>query len=118
MEELRSAGLGEFATRTDGPLLRATLGGASEVSCHMPIDPTSTYAKNSQVLQRAYELANADGPDPELDLQGLKTPLWSSHSLRRGGDRILRQWPHHQQHGGECRRRHRGWHEQYALSQP
>ena len=31
-------------------------------------------------------MANANGPDPELDLRGLRAPLWGTHSARRGAD--------------------------------
>ena len=35
-------------------------------------------------------MVEKDPSRTELDLQGLKTPLWGSHSLRRGADRVAR----------------------------
>ena len=40
------------------------------------------------------ELANAESPDPELDLRGLLAPLWGHHSNRRGADTQARNNMH------------------------
>ena len=75
---------------TKGPLLRSALGGKSTVLTHMPSPPESISEKMNKLLDAACKEANRYSPDPELDLQGLKAPLWGSHSLRRGADRIAR----------------------------
>ena len=61
---------------------------------HMPLQPASTYALLHECLPRAYELANAESPDPELDLRGLLAPLWGHHSNRRGADTQARNNMH------------------------
>ena len=76
-----------------GPLMRATHGKALG-SSHMPLQPSSTYDLLHECLPRAYELANAEGPDPELDLRGLAAPLWGHHSIRRGADTKARHTMH------------------------
>ena len=60
----------------------------------MPLQPSTTYALLHECLPKAYELANATSPDPELDLQGLAEPLWGHHSLRRGADTVARHTMH------------------------
>ena len=44
------------------------------------------------MFDAAFEAANPPGDaDPELDLQGLPSPLWGHHSLRRFADTCARQ---------------------------
>ena len=60
----------------------------------MPLQPSSTYELLHECLPKAFELANANGPDPELDLRGLEEPLWGHHSMRRGADTVARHTMH------------------------
>ena len=61
-----------------------------KVPTHMPWVPTSSYDELHLLLDEAHRMANANGPDPELDLQGLAKPLWAHHSIRRGSDTVAR----------------------------
>lgn len=58
---------------------------------HMPLSVSVTYAPLHQYFDKAYAIANADSPDPELDLQGLEAPKFGHHSDRRGADTVARQ---------------------------
>ena len=60
----------------------------------MPLQPSSTYGMLHECLPKAFDMANANGPDPDLDLQGLVKPLWGHHSLRRGADTRARHTMH------------------------
>ena len=91
--EVQMAGFGEAFSIVPGPLMRATHGKALGLA-HMPLQPSSTYDMLHECLPRAYELANADGPDPEVDLRGLAEPLWGHHSIRRGADTKARHTMH------------------------
>ena len=90
--ELTMAGFGDRISIVPGPLMRATNGQMGYA--HMPLQPASTYALLHECLPRAYELANAESPDPELDLRGLLAPLWGHHSNRRGADTQARNNMH------------------------
>ena len=83
--EMQMAGFDDAFSIVPGPFMRATHGKALGFA-HMPLQPSSTYDMLHECLPRAYALANADGPDPELDLRGLAEPLWGHHSIRRGAD--------------------------------
>ena len=72
-----------------GPLLVATEGQGKSTT-HMPLDPGSTYEIIRGALGRAYEMANADSPDPQLDLGGRSQPRWAHHSNRRGANTVAR----------------------------
>ena len=87
--ELTMAGFRDAISIVPGPLMRATHGKSSGFA-HMPLQPSSTYDLLHECLPRAFELANAQGPDPELDLRGLAAPLWGHHSIRRGADTVAR----------------------------
>ena len=91
--EMHNVGLAEAFSIVPGPLMRATHGKSLSFS-HMPLQPSSTYDLLHECLPRAYELANAEGPDPELDLRGLAAPLWGHHSIRRGADTKARHTMH------------------------
>ena len=91
--EMTMAGLERSISVVPGPLMRSTHGKVLGFS-HMPLQPSTTYDLLHQCLPRAYELANANSPDPELDLQGLAEPLWGHHSLRRGADTVARHTMH------------------------
>ena len=91
--EMERAGLGGFVSVVPGPLMRSTNGESMGLS-HMPLQPSSTYELLHECLPKAFEMANADGPDPDLDLQGLKEPLWGHHSIRRGADTVARHTMH------------------------
>ena len=91
--EMHLAGFGEWFSIVPGPLMRATHGKMLGLA-HMPLQPSTTYDLLHECLPRAYELANADGPDPELDLRGLAAPLWGHHSIRRGADTKARHTMH------------------------
>ena len=91
--EMHMAGLGEAFSIVPGPLMRASHGKMLGLA-HMPLQPSSTYDMIHECLPRAYELANADGPDPELDLRGQAAPLWGHHSIRRGADSKARHTMH------------------------
>ena len=56
----------------------------------MPLRTQSTYDSLHEIMDAAYEEANAVTPDPELDLQGLVKPLWGHHSFRRFADTVAR----------------------------
>jgi len=88
-EELSLAGFGDRIEIVPGPLLRATHGKLGYA--HMPLDPGSTYHVLTPLLERAYELAVSESPDPEIDLQGFDVPLWGNHSFRRFADTVARQ---------------------------
>ena len=45
-------------------------------------------------FDKAYELANADSPDPEMELEGLDAPMWGHHSCRRCADTVARRTMH------------------------
>ena len=75
---------------TPGPLLVATERQGREIS-HMPLDPGSTYPIITAALRRAYELANAETPDPQLDLGHRSEPRFTNHSNRRGANTVARQ---------------------------
>jgi hypothetical protein len=90
--ELALAGFGDRVAIVPGPLMRATHGHMGYT--HMPLQPASTYAMLHECLPRAFELANAESPDPELDLRGLLAPLWGHHSNRRGADTTARNTMH------------------------
>lgn len=66
---------------TPGPLLMATEAQGREVT-HMPLDPGSTYPLITTSLRRAYELANAESPDPQLDLGQRSEPRFANHANR------------------------------------
>ena len=86
--ELEERGLGGFTSIVEGPLLRSTDGHSWS---HMPLDPSTTYGTLHKIFDEAYVLANPEGdPDPWLDLQGLDSPLWGHHSLRRCADTVAR----------------------------
>ena len=91
--ELTLAGFEDHVSIVPGPLMRATHG-RDMGFMHMPLQPSSTYDLLHQCLPRAFELANAISPDPELDLRGLLEPLWGHHSNRRGADTVARQTMH------------------------
>ena len=91
--ELTYAGLASFVSVVPGPLMRASHGQGLGFS-HMPLQPSSTYELLHDCLPKAFELANANGPDPELDLRGLEEPLWGHHSMRRGADTVARHTMH------------------------
>ena len=93
MRELTLAGFEEHVSVVPGPLMRATHGRDMGFT-HMPLQPSSTYDLLHQCLPRAFELANATSPDPELDLRGLAEPLFGHHSNRRGADTVARQTMH------------------------
>ena len=89
--EFEQAGLSAFLSFVEGPLLRSTDAHDGGTVCHMPLDPSTTYSTLHAVMDEAYELANPEGDaDPWLDLQGLETPLWAHHSLRRCADTVAR----------------------------
>ena len=88
--ELTRAGFGDRLAIVPGPLMRATHGEAMGYA-HMPIQPGSTYSILHDSFDEAFRLANADSPDPELDLRGLAKPLWGHHSNRRGADSAARE---------------------------
>ena len=91
--ELLLAGFEEHVSIVPGPLMRATHGRDMGFT-HMPLQPSSTYDLLHECLPRAFELANATSPDPELDLRGLPEPLWGHHSNRRGADTVARHTMH------------------------
>ena len=91
--EMETAGLGPFISVVPGPLIRASHGKDLGYA-HMPLQPSSTYGMLHECLPKAFEMANANGPDPDLDLQGLVQPLWGHHSLRRGADTRARHTMH------------------------
>lgn len=86
--DLSRAGFADQYRLVPGPLLRATEG---SLLTHMPISPSSTYDALHADLDAAHSLANAAGPDTELDLQGLAAPRWGHHSHRRAGDTAARR---------------------------
>ena len=89
--ELTRAGFGSLISIVPGPLMRATHGKGLGHS-HMPLSPQSTYDVIHTMFDEAFQLANPAGDrDPELDLQGLASPLWGHHSLRRFADTCARQ---------------------------
>ena len=90
--ELALAGFADRISIVPGPLMRATNGAMGYA--HMPLQPASTYAMLHECLPKAFELANAESPDPELDLRGLLAPLWGHHSNRRGADTTARNTMH------------------------
>ena len=89
--ELRRAGFSEPGriSVTPGPLLVATEAQGREVT-HMPLDPGSTYPLITTALRRAFTLANAESPDPQLDLGGRSEPRFANHSNRRGANTVAR----------------------------
>ena len=88
--ELTRAGFGEKISIVPGPLMRATHGESMGLA-HMPIQPASTYQVLHDAMDAAFEAANVESPDPELDLRGLSAPRWGHHSARRGADTVARQ---------------------------
>ena len=93
LNELTKAGMADYASLVPGPLMRATHGKDMGFS-HMPLQPSSTYSMLHKCFPRAYELANAESADTELDLRGLLKPLWGHHSARRGADTKARDTMH------------------------
>jgi hypothetical protein len=89
LAELDKAGLSDRVELVPGPLMRATHGKDMGMA-HMPLQPSSTYKMLHDCFDRAFEMANAETADPELDLRGLSAPLWGHHSARRGADTIAR----------------------------
>ena len=89
LNELDKAGLLDRAELVPGPLMRATHGKEMGMA-HMPLQPSSTYKMLHDCFDRAFDLANAETADPELDLRGLSSPLWGHHSARRGADTVAR----------------------------
>ena len=89
--ELSRAGFSEAGRLSfrPGPLLVATEGQGRQTT-HMPLDPGSTYEVIRGALSRAYELASAVSPDPQIDLGGRSQPRWSHHSNRRGANTVAR----------------------------
>jgi len=87
--ELQRAGFGGEGRLSiiGGPFGRATHGA---LTTHMPIAPRSVGLVVTESLARAFELANAESPDPKLDLRGLSEPRWGDHSYRRGADTSAR----------------------------
>ena len=82
---LERAGFASRMEMVPGPLMRATHGDSLGFS-HMPLQPSTIYDALHECYDQAFAMANANGPDPELDLRGLCTPLWGTHSARRGAD--------------------------------
>ena len=91
--QMEQANLAQFISVVPGPLMRASHGKEMGYA-HMPLQPSSTYQMLHECLPKAYDLANADGPDPDLDLRGLIEPLWGHHSIRRGADTMARNTMH------------------------
>mmetsp|Transcript_66296 Transcript_66296/g.198036 ORF Transcript_66296/g.198036 Transcript_66296/m.198036 type:complete len:2091 (+) Transcript_66296:2828-9100(+) len=89
--ELTRAGFGDLLSIVPGPLTRSTHGKTLGHS-HMPLAPQSTYDTLHGMMDEAFRLSNPEGDrDPELDLQGLPSPLWGHHSFRRFADTCARQ---------------------------
>ena len=88
--ELIRAGWKDWISIVPGPLVRATHGEKMGFS-HMPLQPGSTYGALHDMYDRAFATANAKSPDPELNLNGLASPLWGHHSARRGADTMARE---------------------------
>ena len=94
---LEHHGVGKYTTIVPGPLIRSTLG---KVLTHMPLSTGSTYTHLIGAMTAAYTISEEMAePDTELDLQGLKTPKWGNHSLRRHSDKVARESMH--KHGTE-----------------
>ena len=89
LAELDKAGLSDRVELVPGPLMRSTHGKGMGMP-HMPLQPSSTYKMLHDCFDRAFEMANMETADPELDLRGLSAPLWGHHSARRGADTIAR----------------------------
>ena len=88
--ELTRAGFGDHIQIVPGPLIRATHS-QGMIDTHMPLNPQSSYEMLHGAMDDAFDVANRDSPDPELDLQGLTTPRWGHHSFRRLADTAARQ---------------------------
>ena len=90
--ELAKAGFAEEGRVcvVPGPLMRATHGRQLGLT-HMPLSVSATYAPLHEYFDAAYALANAESPDPELDLEGQAAPNFGHHSDRRGADTVARQ---------------------------
>ena len=58
----------------------------------MPLSRDSSYTHLMGALKRAYELSQEEeGPDLELDLEGLEKPKWGHQTFRRTADRLARR---------------------------
>jgi hypothetical protein len=92
LTEVRASGLLSSpetqATPAMGPLLRATDGAHVTL---MPLASSSTHGVMKELLNDAHQRANSTTPDPDFDLQGLLTPDFSNHSLRRLADSQARK---------------------------
>ena len=86
--ELERAGFGQIQI-VPGPLIRSTYGKMGFT--HMPVTPQSTYDSLHKIMDKAFAEVNRNSPDPELDLDGLASPLWGHHSFRRFADTVARQ---------------------------
>ena len=81
--------LSTHASIVPGPLMRATHGYSLS---HMPLAVDSTYTHLSVAMKMAGDISAAMvEPDPELDLQGQESPIFTNHSLRRKSDGVARE---------------------------
>jgi hypothetical protein len=85
---------GYEASLLPGPLLLATTGGARAKATLMPFSTSSGFAPTKDLLQKAFEKANAveADPDPDLDVRFGRDTKWSTHSLRRLADTTARRY--------------------------
>jgi hypothetical protein len=82
------------ASLVPGPLLLATTGGRSSTVTLMPLSTSSAFAPTKELLQKAFDKANAveGDPDPDLDVRSGRDTKWSTHSLRRLADTTARRY--------------------------
>ena len=85
---------GYEASLVPGPMLLATTGGKYPKLTLMPLSTATTFAPTKQLLQAAFEQANAveSDPDPDLDVRYGRDTKWSTHSLRRLADTTARRY--------------------------
>jgi hypothetical protein len=64
------------------------------VATLMPLSTSSAFAPTKELLQRAFDLANAveGDPDPDLDVRFGRATKWSTHSLRRLADTTAQRY--------------------------
>ena len=85
----------------------------------VPYATSSAFGPTKELLQRAWEMANADEEDPDKELEERRgrPPLWTTHSLRRAADTVARRDRKKNEVSEEEIDIYLGWHEKILLKE-
>ena len=110
---------GMSARVVPGPLLLSTTGGSKGQIMPVPYATSSAFGPTKELLQKAWEMANADEEDPDKELEERRgrPPLWTTHSLRRAADTVARRDRKKNEVSEEEIDIYLGWHEKILLKE-